>query len=300
MIGLATTPHRFLNKTCLRDKIIPMEEQKQENNAEEMEVVVRDGQKKDIILPVSIIVAAVMIGGAIIFMTLYRGGATPAWTANNPAANAGNLAVATNTVPSSASTSAILALGPRDAILGNKNAPVTVIEYGDYQCPFCAQYFQNVQPTISQQYIDTGKVKMVFRNFAFLGPESIAAAEAAECAEDQNQLWPYHDALYNAKLADDNKGGTEDDGVLNRTLFLSIAKQLNLNLSDFTNCIDTNKYASLVAQEKTDGAMLITALGIAATPATLVNGVLVTDSTGNSVGADPTSVLTAIAGAVAK
>ncbi len=266
-----------------------------------MEIVVRDGKKRDIILPVSIIVAAIMIGGAIIFMTLYKGGSAPGGMANNPAAaGGGNIAVATNTVPSSASTSAILALGPRDAVLGNKNAPVTVIEYGDYQCPFCAQYFQNVQPTISQQYIDTGKVKMVFRNFAFLGPESIAAAEAAECAEDQNQLWPYHDALYSAKLADDNKGGTEDDGVLNRTLFLGIAKQLNLNMGDFTSCLDTNKYASLVAQEKADGAVLITTLGIASTPATLVNGVLVTDSTGNSVGADPTLVLTAIANAVAK
>jgi protein-disulfide isomerase len=137
---------------------------------------------------------------------------------------------------------------------------------------------------------------MVFRNFAFLGTESTAAAEAAECAEDQNQLWPYHDALYSAKLADFNKGGAEDDGVLNRTLFLKIATQLSLNMATFTSCLDSNKYASLVAQEKSD-AMII---GVNSTPATLVNGILVTDSAGNSVGANSTAVLTAIATAVGK
>jgi len=266
-----------------------MEDYEQKNSEEVVAAgTTQAGPKRDLILPISILVAAVMIGGAVVFATLYRGGSG----SPNGAVPGGAGAVAA-VVPSSASTTAILALGPRDAILGNKNAPVTIIEYGDYQCPFCAQYFENVQPVISQNYVDTGKVKMVFRNFAFLGPESIAAAEAAECAEDQNQLWPYHDALYNAKIADDNKGGGEDDGVLNRTLFLTIAKQLNLNIADFTTCIDTNKYASLVAQEKADA----TAIGVQSTPATFINGVMVTDSAGNNVGADGTAILAAIASA---
>lgn len=286
----------YLNKASTQGNIIPMEDQNNavDNSEKEMEVVVReDKPKRDIILPLSIVLAAVMIGGAILFATFYKGGAG---SAGNNVLGAGNNAAGAALVPSSASTTAILALGPRDAILGNKNAPVTIIEYGDYQCPFCAEYFENVQPVISQQYVDTGKAAMVFRNFAFLGPESIAAAEAAECAEDQNQLWPYHDALYNAKAADYSKGGSEDDGVLNRTLFLNIAKQLNLNMTDFTNCIDTNKYASLVAQEKTDAA----AIGVQSTPATFVNGVMVTDSTGANVGADGTTILAAIASAAAK
>ena len=295
MTGFVVVCGYALLKTSVRDIIILMEEQKQKNNLEEMEIVVREAQpKRDIVLPVSIIFAAIMIGGAIIFATLYKGGSGAA--NNNVLAAGENAAPAVQVPPSSTSTIAILALGSRDAILGNKSAPVTVIEYGDYQCPYCVQYFKNVEPTISQNYIDTGKVKMVFRNFAFLGPESIAAAEAAECAEDQGQLWPYHDALYNAKLADDNKGGTEDDGIFSRALFLSIAKQLNLDVPTFTTCIDTNKYSSLVAQEKADAGVV----GVQSTPATLVNGVLVTDSTGASVGANGPAVLAAIAKVVGK
>jgi protein-disulfide isomerase len=278
--------------------IMSMEEKKYEHGAEEVDinVAVREEPRKDFILPVSIIVAALMIGGAVVFSTLYKGGAAPA---NNIAGDAaGNAALPdANAVPSSASTTAILALGSRDAILGNKNAPVTIIEYGDYQCPYCAQYFQNVEPAIVKGYLDTGKAKMVFRNLAFLGAESISAAEAAECAEDQNQLWPYHDALYTAKLADFNNGGKEDDGLFNRTLFLKIATQLHLDVAAFTTCIDTNKYASLVAQEKADA---YTAIGAYSTPATFVNGVSVTDSNGNSVGASPAAVLAAIAKAVGK
>ncbi len=273
-----------------------MEHQKRENGAEEVEIVVREElrQKKDIILPISILIAAVMITGAVVFLALYKGG-SGAGSNNDVLGTGNNSAPAAALTPSSASTTAILALGPRDAILGNQNAPVTVIEYGDYQCPFCSQYFENVEPKIAQQYINTGKVKMVFRNFAFLGPESIAAAEAAECAQDQGKLWPYHDALYTAKSADFAKGGSEDDGLFTRALFIKIAQQLGMDVPTFTSCIDSNKYASLVAQEKADAAMV----GVNSTPATLINGVLVTDSTGQSVGANGPAVLAAIASSTA-
>lgn len=112
-----------------------------------------------------------------------------------------------------------------DVILGDSNAPVTVIEYGDYQCPFCARFFIDVEPLIRQKYIETGKVKMIFRNYAFLGPESPAAAEAAECAKDQGQYWAYHDALYAAEHQD----GQERNGNLNKDLFETIAQSLKLN-----------------------------------------------------------------------
>ena len=104
-----------------------------------------------------------------------------------------------------ANVASLMTLGSRDAVLGNANAPVTIIEYGDYQCPFCTRYFSQIQPVIKSQYIDTGKAKMVFRDFSFLGPESTAAANAAQCAEDQGKLWSYHDALYAAKVADEAK-----------------------------------------------------------------------------------------------
>ena len=105
-----------------------------------------------------------------------------------------------------------MTLGPRDAILGNASATVTLIEYGDYQCPYCVRIFQPDGAADHPELCEHRQGTVGVPDFAFLGPESTAAANAAQCAEDQNKLWPYHDALYAAKLADDSKGGSEDDG----------------------------------------------------------------------------------------
>jgi protein-disulfide isomerase len=254
----------------------------------------RRREQKDLILPISILIAAVMVAGALVFATIYHGGAGgSAGTANVAQNNAA--AAPTGMTASATTTAAILALGPRDAILGSPNAPVTVIEYGDYQCPFCAQYYQTVQPQLMQQYINTGKVKMVFRDFPFLGPESTAAANAAQCAEDQNKFWAYHDALYTAKIGDVNKGGSENDGFFTTAVFTNLASQLGLNMTTFTSCLSKSTDASYIAQEKANGATI----GVNSTPTTFVNGVMVT-SGGQSVGADETSILQAVAAAVAQ
>lgn len=217
-------------------------------------------EKRDRFLPVSILVAAVLIAGAVVFTSFYHGGgATPA--ATNP------LAAQPAAAPS-VNTSTIMQLTSRDVILGSQNAPVTLIEYGDYQCPYCGQYFSQTEPSIISAYVNTGKVRMVFRNFAFLGAESTAAAEAADCAQDQNELWPYHDALYTAKVGDAEKGGSEDDGFFNRTLFIQLATKLGMNVAAFTSCIDSNKYASQVASDTSAAS----ALGVNSTPTFFING----------------------------
>ena len=82
-------------------------------------------------------------------------------------------------------------------ILGNPSAPITIVEFGDYQCHQCYNWFHNTKPSIiSENYIDTGKVNLVFVDLAFLGRDSPKAAEASYCAEDQNAYWEYHDLLY--------------------------------------------------------------------------------------------------------
>jgi protein-disulfide isomerase len=182
-----------------------------------------------------------------------------------------------------------MTLGSRDAILGNASATVTLIEYGDYQCPYCVQFFSQTQPQILQNYVNTGKVRVVFRDFAFLGPESTAAAEAAQCAEDQGKLWAYHDALYNAKLTDDNQGGTEDDGFFTTTEFLKLAQRVGLNMPTFTSCVNNNTDASIVAQEKGAAANA----GIDSTPSFIVNGQVI-------AGAQPYSVFQAALDAALK
>ncbi len=242
----------------------------------EQTVIVSEGssRKRDLFLPISILAAAIMVGGAIVFATLYRGGATPG-TGTTPG-------VGTTGNPSAASTTAngsVMTLGPRDAILGNANAPVTLIEYGDYQCPFCGEFFSQTEPSIIQNYVNAGKVRFVFRNFAFLGPESTAAAEAADCAEDQNRLWAYHDALYSAKVADDAGGGQEDDGFFSAAEVLKLGQQVGLNMTTFTSCVQNNTDANLVAQEKGDAANF----GVNSTPTFFINGAMIT-------GAQPYSV----------
>jgi len=215
---------------------------------------------KDRFLPISILIAAVIVSGAVVFSALYRPALAP--TAGGPAVpdNSGT--------PPVASTAEAMKIGSRDEVIGSPSAHVTIIEYGDYQCPFCTKFFTETQSLIVKNYVNTGKAKMVFRNFAFLGPESVAAAAAAECAFDQKKMWAYHDALYQSKVDDEANGGSENDGSLNRALFLNIAKKVGINVPVFTSCIDSNKYAGLVAQEKADAA----AVGINSTPSFFING----------------------------
>ncbi|MCL5019399.1 MAG: thioredoxin domain-containing protein [Patescibacteria group bacterium] len=80
--------------------------------------------------------------------------------------------------------------------LGKPDAPVTIIEFADYQCPFCERYYTDAEKNIMEDYVKTGKVKFIFRNYAFLGPESILAAEGGYCAAEQGKFWEYHNFLY--------------------------------------------------------------------------------------------------------
>lgn len=221
-------------------------------------------ERKDRFLPISILVAAVLIGGALVFVALYKGGSGAGGTAivgGTGAAQTGGTATTTNT--------AVMALTSRDAILGNANAPVTMIEYGDYQCPFCGEeFFAQTEPEIVQNYVNTGKVRFVFRDFAFLGPESVAAANAAQCANDQGKMWPYHDALYTAKVADDQKGGSEDDGFFSTAELLKLGQQVGLNMTTFTSCVNNQSDLTIVNQEKTDA----TNQGVNSTPTFFING----------------------------
>ena len=206
-------------------------------------------EKRDYLLPASILVAAILISGSIIYLVGSKSGGGVG------AKDTGELAAIKETAP--------LKTSDRDVILGDPKAPVTLIEFGDYQCPFCGRFFEQVELPLREEYIKTGKVKMVFRNFQFLGPESTAAAEAAECAKDQKQFWAYHDVLYETEIKD----GRENNGNLNRDLFLKLADELKLDHSTFTSCFDSKKYTGQVEKD-TDNAKV---LGVNSTPTTFIN-----------------------------
>lgn len=148
-------------------------------------------------------------------------------------------------------------------ILGDANAPVEIDLYSDFQCPICLRAERAIRD-LAAQYIDTGKVKVVYHNFAFIGPESIAAAQAAECANDQGKFWEYATNLF------DHQTG-ENVGAFNTTNLKQFAADLGLDTTTFNACVDSNKYATLVQQEKAEGE----ARGVRATPTFFINGQMV-------------------------
>jgi len=144
-------------------------------------------------------------------------------------------------------------------IMGDSNAPITILEWGDYQCTFCYKFHQNTLDTINDDFIKTGKVKLVFRDFPLNGPDSILAAEAAYCAQDQEKYWQYHNELYK------NWGG-EKTGWITRESLDRFAVTVDLDLVEFNTCLDEHKYQNRVITHHEFGKEI----GIDATPYFLV------------------------------
>ncbi len=148
--------------------------------------------------------------------------------------------------------------------MGNSSAKVTVVEFADFQCPYCQNWFAVVEPQLVKDYVDTGKVKFVFRNFPFIGQDSVWAAEAAYCALDQNQFWQYHDYLYNHQ-------GQENSGAFSKANLESFAAKMGLNTTQFDSCLESDKYASKVQGDYNAGKNA----GVTSTPSFFVNGKII-------------------------
>ena len=150
-------------------------------------------------------------------------------------------------------------IGSGSPVMGNSNALITILEWGDYQCTFCYKFHQNTLDTIKTDFIDSGKVKLVFKDFPLNGPDSLLAAEASYCAEDQKKYWQYHDELYK------NWGG-ERTGWITRESLEEFANTVNLDLNEFNKCLDDHKYQNKVNAIHEFGKEI----GIDATPSFLV------------------------------
>jgi protein-disulfide isomerase len=148
-----------------------------------------------------------------------------------------------------------------DTIKGNPNAPVTIVEWSDFECPFCTRFYEETLGQITKEYIDTGKVKLVYRDFPLgFHAQAQKAAEAAECAGEQGKFWEMHDALFDNGVS----GGV--------TSFKSFAKDIGLNTEDFDECLDSGQMADEVKKDMADGQRV----GITGTPGFIINGQLVT------------------------
>ena len=125
-------------------------------------------------------------------------------------------------------------------ILGSDSAPITIIEFGDYQCHQCYNWFHNTKPAIMKDYIESGKANLVFVDLAFLGSDSPKAAQASYCAEDQGMYWEYHELLYNSQEP------TIDGGWANSERLKAFAFNLGLDMELFDSCFDSGKYSKRV------------------------------------------------------
>ena len=144
-------------------------------------------------------------------------------------------------------------------VMGNINAPITILEWGDYQCTFCYKFHQNTLDIINEDFIKTGKVKIIFKDFPLNGPDSKLAAEASYCAQDQEKYWQYHDELYK------NWGG-ERTGWITRESLTKFAEIVDLDIEKFNKCLDDHKYENKVDLLYAFGKEI----GIDATPSFLV------------------------------
>lgn len=205
--------------------------------------------KNSYLLPLSIVLAALLIGGALVYN---------AGSKEIAAKNEKNLAAANNpTEEKSNEPVVVLPTIDDDAVMGDTNAPMTIIFFGDYQCPVCKVMFDEVEKNIRKDYVDTGKAKIVFRDFPLdqIHEYARGAAEASECAKEQGKYWEYHDLLYEKQ---------EELGAID---FAVLAAGLGLNKSQFETCYNSRKYKDEVQKDLEDGIKA----GVGGTPATFIN-----------------------------
>ena len=146
-----------------------------------------------------------------------------------------------------------------DPIIGNPDAEITIIEFSDFQCPFCARFHIQTLPTIMEEYIEKGDVKLVFRDFPLqsIHPNAVPASVAAECANEQGKFKQMHDILFEKQNEWSNL-----ETVYAIDLFNQYSEQINLEQEQFTSCLSTAKYVKEIQNDLNDGR----AYGITGTP----------------------------------
>lgn len=222
-----------------------------------------------------------MAGGVVLFAAAFfvlgfvthaalddDGGGTAAHAVGDAASGGGGSAPPAEPSPAQAVPQRTAATIDDDPYMGPVDAPVTIIEFSDFQCPFCARFHDQTLDQIMGTY--EGKVKLVYRDFPLssIHPWAQKAAEAGECADDQGKFWEYHDLIFEGQSSlnsTHDAGGL--DGVL--TTFRSYAADLGLDATAFNDCLDSGKYTAEVQNDLRDGQ----AAGVTGTPGFFINGV---------------------------
>jgi len=144
-------------------------------------------------------------------------------------------------------------------VLGNPNASITLVEFGDYQCHYCHVFFESIEGKIMKNYIETGKVKMIFKDYNIIGKDSVKASQGAHCANDQELFWEYHDILYSNWTGENNGWASPR----NLTMF---ANEINVNMEQWSECMDEKPHSKTIIESNNDAQ----ALELTGTPAFFV------------------------------
>jgi protein-disulfide isomerase len=151
--------------------------------------------------------------------------------------------------------------GAGDPYLGSPRAPVTMDEYGDFQCPFCGDFARTTEQLIISTYVARGKVRVVWHTMAFIGQESVWAGEAARCAQDQGKFWDFYMVLYTHQ-------GAENSGAFAPKRLADLARLAHLDTAAFTVCFQSHRYLQAIRSGNQQAAKQ----GIQTTPTFFIDG----------------------------
>lgn len=156
--------------------------------------------------------------------------------------------------------------------MGAVDAPVVMVEYSEFQCPFCGRFARDTAPTLIDEYVDEGLLRIEFRDFPYLGPDSDVVAKAARAAGEQGKFWEFHDLVFANQLP-------PNSGQLDRDYLLDLADQAGLDTEQFLADLESEEFARAINRDRNEGLDL----GVTGTPAFFINDQLV-------MGAQPTDV----------
>lgn len=217
-------------------------------NANMNETVGSNAGNKSYALPIAIFAAGLIIAGAIAFRSDSGAGkAVPPAKNGNTTANIKKTAITADD----------------DPFLGNPDAPVTFIDFGDFRCRYCKLFQERIKPAIIEKYVKTGEVKYVFRDLITMGENSILAAGGANCAGEQGKYWKFADALHSGE------GG--HNSVYTKYSLSQIAVSLGLDKEKFKQCLDSGEYVKEIEKDTEDAK----AAGATGTPTVFINGRIV-------------------------
>ena len=177
--------------------------------------------------------------------------------------------------------------GNASGVMGEDNAPITIVEFSDFQCPFCRRHYTETHRQLIDNYVKTGKARLIFKDLPLdFHPSAAMAANAARCGAEQGKFWEAHDAIFDMQQAKDPGGGTVQFSA--QDVKDTVAKISGIDATKFNSCVDSSKYASDVKASYTEGF----SIGINGTPSFVIgptngNGQIV-------VGAQPYATFQAV------